>query len=84
MEPTYKPSDELKAALREWEESIQAELDKRHALRRAVADELKATGITNSVISEHLPWTQETVRGIANEYGVPRHRAPKTPKQPSA
>jgi hypothetical protein len=27
-------------------------------------------------MAEHVPWTSETVRGIAREYDVPRKRKP--------
>jgi hypothetical protein len=32
--------------------------------------------VTNDEMAEHVPWTSETVRGIAREYDVPRKRKP--------
>lgn len=46
----------------------------RTALRKAVAEDLKATGATNAEMAELLPWSDEHVRGIAREYGVPPKR----------
>lgn len=72
----YAPSAALKAALAELEQAQQAVLDAREKVRAAVAGDLKAFDITNDVIAEHLPWSEETVRGIAREYGVPHKRKP--------
>ncbi|MYX36525.1 MULTISPECIES: hypothetical protein [unclassified Streptomyces] len=79
MNDEYRPSDELREDLRAWQDAVRAEERARHALRKRVADELKATGVTNATIAQHLPWTEENVRLIAREYGVPRLR--KRPEQ---
>jgi hypothetical protein len=72
----YKPSPRLVAALDKFNEAQKAVDDAREQLRAAVADDLKAYDVTNEVLSSHLPWSGETVRGIAREYGVPPKRKP--------
>lgn len=72
----YSPSPQLTAALEAFEKAQQAEEEARTNLRAAVADDLKQFDITNEVIATHLPWSSETVRGIAREYEVPRKRKP--------
>lgn len=76
MTTDYRPSPELVGALAAYTAAQQALEDRRVELREAVADELKAYDVTNEVLAEHLPWTGETVRGIAREYGVPHKRKP--------
>lgn len=82
----YTPSDQLTAALKAFEDAQAAAETARNQLREAVAEELKTTDVTNDVIATHLPWSGETVRGIAREYEVPRKRNPtvrsiKAPKR---
>lgn len=72
----YSPSPQLAAALAEYEKAQAAEESARTNLRAAVADDLKTYDVTNEVIAPHLPWSSETVRGIAREYDVPRKRKP--------
>ena len=72
----YTPSDQLATALESYEDAQAKAEEARINLRAAVADELKTYDITNEVIADHLPWSSETVRGIAREYDVPRKRKP--------
>lgn len=72
----YTPSNQLKTALKTYDDAQAAAEEARIQLREAVANELKTTDITNEVIADHLPWSSETVRGIAREYDVPRKRKP--------
>jgi hypothetical protein len=72
----YSPSPQLTAALAAFVETQRAEEAARQELRAAVAADLKKFDITNDVIAAHLPWSAETVRGIAREYDVPRKRKP--------
>lgn len=72
----YSPSPQLTAALDAFTKAQQAEEAARLELRAAVADDLKQFDITNEVVAAHLPWSAETVRGIAREYDVPRKRKP--------
>lgn len=72
----YQPSPQFKAALEAFDKAQQAAETARHALRAAVAEDLKTFDITNDVIAAHLPWSAETVRSIAREYDVPRKRKP--------
>ncbi|MFC8887223.1 hypothetical protein ACFT54_09920 [Streptomyces cinereoruber] len=67
----YEPSPTLTAAFAALAEAEQQETDARHAARQAVADELRASEQSNARIAEHTPWTEETVRGIAKEFGIP-------------
>ncbi|MEC3995197.1 hypothetical protein VSR01_17310 [Actinacidiphila sp. DG2A-62] len=73
--PPYEPSDDLRTALAELAAEEVSYEEKRQATRKAVADELRASGQSHGRVAEHTPWTEETVRGIATEYDVP----PKTP-----
>lgn len=72
----YSPSPELAAALAAFAEAQEAAEKAREKLRAAVAADLKAFEVTTDVVAEHLPWSAETVRGIAREYDVPRKRRP--------
>ncbi|MFC8463400.1 hypothetical protein [Streptomyces sp. NPDC057250] len=73
----YTPSAELARALDALARAEQELEDRRKAVRKAVADDLKANpAVTNPQMAEHLPWTAETVRAIAREYDVPRKRQP--------
>ena len=72
----YQPSQQLTDALASFEQAQRALDAARENLRAAVAHDLKTSDITNEVIAEHLPWSAETVRGIAREYDVPRKRKP--------
>lgn len=72
----YSPSQQLTAALADYEQATEAAEAARVRLRAAVADDLKTYDVTTDGIAEHLPWSGETVRGIAREYEVPRRRKP--------
>lgn len=73
----YRPSPELADALAAFTEAKTRMDEKREALRAAVANELKTNAnVTNDQLAGHLPWTNETIRGIAREYGVPPKRKP--------
>lgn len=73
---TYSPSPQLTEALDYFTKTQEAADQAREALRVAVADDLKAYDVTADVIATHLPWSGETVRGIAREFDVPRKRKP--------
>ncbi|GGX49188.1 hypothetical protein [Streptomyces noursei] len=72
----YTPSQQLSNALDAFAKAQAAEEAARLQLRAAVAEDLKTYDVTNDVIASHLPWSSETVRGIAREYEVPRKRKP--------
>lgn len=72
----YSPSPQLTQALKDFADAEQAVEAARLLLRAAVAADLKTSDVTNDVIARHLPWSSETVRGIAREYDVPRRRQP--------
>ncbi|MFF2612323.1 hypothetical protein [Kitasatospora sp. NPDC058046] len=78
--PAYKPSPALAAALKAWADSVGNEETLRKAARGAVADDLRAAMISNSEMAEvpAVPWTEETIRVIAKEHGVPGGRRRKT------
>ncbi|MFE9777738.1 hypothetical protein ACFYPA_06225 [Streptomyces sp. NPDC005775] len=73
---TYTPSPELTEALKSFTEKQEAADQAREALRNAVAADLKTYDVTADAIATYLPWSGETVRGIAREFGVPRKRKP--------
>lgn len=72
----YSPSSGLLAAIEQYEAAQRAADIARDALRLAAADEMKQTGVTAKELSGHLPWSDETLRGIAREHGVPPKRKP--------
>ncbi|MFF6801083.1 hypothetical protein [Streptomyces sp. NPDC012616] len=77
--PPYKPSEKVRAAIKEWQRAVQLEEDTRHAARAAIAWELKNDpDLPYAAVAAHdaIPWTDETLRGIGREYGVP-------PRQPN-
>ncbi|MEV6565902.1 hypothetical protein [Streptomyces kronopolitis] len=74
--PAYEPSDALTEAEKEMNDAWEAYEEKRHAYRKAIAAELKASGLSHAKLAVHLPYTEETVRGIAREYGVAPKRKP--------
>lgn len=72
----YSPSPQLTAALKAFKDAQAKAETARLDLRAAIADELKTHDITDAVVAAYLPWSSETVRGIARDYDVPRRRAP--------
>lgn len=72
----YAPSPQLTAALDAYSQAQHLADQARDTLRAAVADDLKTYDVTTEAIAAHLPWSSETVRGIAREYEVPRRRKP--------
>lgn len=77
MSEEYAPSDDLKTALRGLEEAEELLQERRQAVRAAVAADLRThPDVSNAEMSEHVPYTQETIRLIAREYDVPRKRKP--------
>ncbi|MFD8545597.1 hypothetical protein [Streptomyces sp. NPDC059649] len=72
----YTPSPQLTAALDDFTKAQEAADAARNKLRAAVAEDLKTYDVTTDAIASHLPWSGETVRGIAREYDVPRRRKP--------
>jgi len=48
----------------------------RHAYRKILAEELAASGLSQGKFAEHTPYTEQTVKGIATEYGVKPKRKP--------
>ncbi|RPK58099.1 hypothetical protein EES44_24515 [Streptomyces sp. ADI96-15] len=73
----YQPSKAMLAAIREWEDAVKVEEEKRHAARAAVAEELRAARISHGALATHTPWTEGTITGIAREYKVPGLRQRK-------
>jgi hypothetical protein len=87
MTADYTPSQGLLDALQAFADFEEARTVAHDALRVAVAKELKEplardrktgkpTEPTNKQVADVVPWSEETVRGIAREYGVKPKRAP--------
>lgn len=72
----YSPSLGLRAAIEGYDAAQKAAETAREVLRLAAAEEMKQTGVTAKELAGHLPWSDETLRGIAREYGVPPKRKP--------
>jgi hypothetical protein len=76
---TYTPSQNLKDALTAYQEALDLVEQRRNAAYDAIADDMKEHGVTNAEMAEHLPWTEENVRKIANSRGVPKKPAGPKP-----
>jgi hypothetical protein len=74
--PPYEPGPEFTAALAAWEQAEKDLGERRAAARKAVADELRTSGVSQAKVAAHTPWTEATVRTIAQEYNVPPLRKP--------
>ncbi|THA54272.1 hypothetical protein [Streptomyces sp. A1136] len=74
----YQPSEKMLAAIKEWEDVVKLEEEKRHAARAAVAEELRTAQVSHGALAPHTPWTEGTITGIAREYKVPGLRQRKT------
>ncbi|WP_326814030.1 hypothetical protein [Streptomyces sp. NBC_01763] len=72
----HEPSQNLTDALEELAKAEALLEEKRQTARKAVADELRASGLSHAKIAALTPWTEETVRGIAKEHGVIPKRKP--------
>lgn len=75
----YEPSPQVVAAIKEWHDTQEAELRARTAVRAAIAEDLKDPkneNVTVETAAAKLPWSGETIRGIAREYGVKPKRKP--------
>lgn len=73
----YTPSDELRAEIAAFKQADEAFNAARERFRKAIADELLAhEEATSKNLARHVPWSDETIRGIAREYEVPLKRAP--------
>ncbi|MDX2732889.1 hypothetical protein [Streptomyces sp. PA03-2a] len=72
----HEPSQNLTDALEGLAKAEELLEEKRQAARKAVADELRASGLSHAKIAALTPWTEETVRNIAKEHGVTPKRKP--------
>ncbi|MEC3995035.1 hypothetical protein VSR01_16440 [Actinacidiphila sp. DG2A-62] len=73
----YAPSEQLQDALKELGKAEEAVAAARTAVRAAIAADLRAfPSVTTDEMAAHVPYSNETVRGIAREYDVPRKRKP--------
>jgi hypothetical protein len=72
----YAPSQQLADAVAVYEKAQLAAIEARDRLRAAVASEMLTFDVTGDAVAEHLPWSGETVRGIAREFGIPHKRKP--------
>lgn len=85
--PEYKPSDEVRDALKAWQEALQREEDTRHAARKALAEDLKADpDLPYAAVANHplVRWTEATLRIIGQEYNVPPRQPNKAGKKATA
>lgn len=77
MAAEYTPSDDLKAAIRAYEDAKQHLADERERLRGAIGREMLGDpNATTGTVAKHVEWSEETLRGISREYKVPRKRPP--------
>ena len=72
----YAPSADLQAAIDAYDKARADAETARKQLRTAVAAELKTYDVTNEDLADFLPWSGETVRGIAREFKIPPKRKP--------
>ncbi|MFI9026348.1 hypothetical protein [Streptomyces sp. NPDC053560] len=78
--PPYEPSAKLLAAQKAMDDAWTEYEAKRHAYRKAIADELRASGLSQGKMAEHTPYTEPTVRSIAIEYNVTPKRQVRSKK----
>jgi hypothetical protein len=77
MTADFTPDREFADALEDFTAAQDALNDARDHLRLMVAKALKEPPEpTNKQVAALLPWSEETVRGIAREYGVKPKRKP--------
>lgn len=77
MAAKYTPSDDLKAAIRAYERAKEKLAEQREHLREAIGREMLADpNATTGTVAKHVEWSEETLRGIAHEFKVPRRRQP--------
>lgn len=77
MAADYTPSDDLKAAIRAFEEIERLYNEGREEFRKAIGRELlEHPEATAKKLAAHVPWSDETLRGIAREFDVPLKRPP--------
>lgn len=72
----YTPTPQYTAALEEFNRTKQAHEEATKALRAATGEELKTSGIASKAFKPLSPWSEETLRVIAREAGVPLLKAP--------
>lgn len=73
----YEPSEQLREALAGLSAAEDALATARTAVRAAIAADMRANPeVSTDEMAEHVPYSNETVRGIAREYDVPRKRKP--------
>lgn len=72
----YKPTPQYTAALEEFNRTKQAHKEAADALRQATGEELKISGIASKAFKPLSPWSEETLRVIARDAGVPLLKAP--------
>lgn len=71
-----QPTPTYEQALEEFTRTKEAHEEAKKTLRVATAEKLKATGMTTKELAPTSPWSEETLRGIAREYGIERKRQP--------
>lgn len=74
---SYVPTEELTTSLAYWKWTVEEERRARKAVRGVVAADMEKFMVSDSEMAEHVPWTSETIRKIAHEYGVPTGRRRK-------
>ncbi|WP_086779897.1 hypothetical protein [Streptomyces griseus] len=82
----YKPSPEMLASIKKWEDAVDEAERLRHEARKAIAEELRTATvkrdgeeypISHAAVAQHVPWSEPTVLTIAREYKVPGVRQRK-------
>lgn len=72
----YTPSAQYNDALAEFHRTKEAHEQAKQALRASTAEELKLSGLPGKAFAPLSPWSEETIRGIVHEYGIPLKRNP--------
>lgn len=72
----YTPTPQYTAAREEFDRTKKAHDEAAKALRVATAEELKISGIASKAFKPLSPWSEETLRVIARDAGVPLLKAP--------
>lgn len=73
---SYDPTAQYTEALAEFNRTKEAHDEAKKKLRAATAEELKISGLPGKTFAPLSPWSEETLRGIVHEYGIPLKRNP--------
>lgn len=75
-QPEWTPPKRMTDAEKEMNDAADEADKKRRAYQKVLAEELAQSGLSQGRFAAHTPYTEQTIRNIAREYGVPPKRRP--------